>query len=238
MDMGFESADSGFLVWRRACVNRLAFGIIFLFVFQSPLFSQNLPLRISSVPAQQVTPGKSFRVQLTAAGGTEPYQWQFGAAQVPAGLSIDSNSGLVSGAMKTPGEYRIAVTVKDSSNPTQQATATLVITVVPYLTVRWLQKPQIANGGISGSVEVENNSGNTLQMTVIVLAVNTIGKAFALGYQHFDLSNATGSPRIPFSSALPYGSYVIHVDAVGEDPADSRIYRSRLQTSRLTLQQP
>lgn len=230
-----RSANSSFTLRRNLSVWITA---SLLLLLQSAIFAQVSPLRISPPAAQRVATGKPFQVRLQAEGGTAPYKWHFSATQVPAGLNIDPSSGLVSGALKSAGEFRIPVTVTDSSDPVQQATATLVITVVSSVEVRWVQKPQVANGGISGIVEVENNSGETLQMTVIVLAVNPIGKAFALGYQHFDLANGTKSPQITFGSTLPYDSYTLHVDAVGEDMSNNRIYRSRLETERIAVSHP
>jgi len=64
---------------------------------------------------------------------------------------------------------------------------------------------------------------------VIVVAVNEIGKAFALGYQHFDLLPKTKEQEIPFESQLPGGRYTVRVDAVGEVSAKNRIYRAARQ---------
>jgi len=65
---------------------------------------------------------------------------------------------------------------------------------------------------------------------VIVVAVNEIGKAFALGYQRFDLQPNNKDVEIKFGSTLPRGQYVIHADAIAEVPGKRAIYRSRLQT--------
>ena len=55
---------------------------------------------------------------------------------------------------------------------------------------------------IAGTVEVSNGSRDIYDQTVIIVAVNEIGKAFALGYQHFDLSPQS-QQFIPYSSSLP-----------------------------------
>ena len=75
-----------------------------------------------------------------------------------------------------------------------------------------------------------------LYMTFITVAVNPIGKAFALGYQHFTLAPESTSQQLDFGSTLPAGKYVVHVDAVAEVPSKNVIHRARLQTSTpLTL---
>ena len=83
---------------------------------------------------------------------------------------------------------------------------------------------------IGGRLEVSNSTGDDFDFTVVVLAVNEIGKAFAIGYQHFPLKSGVESMEIPFGETLPQGRYVVHVDAVGEVPPRHAIYRARLQT--------
>src|SRR5438128_2025851 len=62
-------------------------------------------------------------------------------------------------------------------------------------------------------------------LTAIIVAVNETGKAFALGYQHFDLAAKTTEQRITFSSQLPGGRYTVRADAIGEVAARRKIYR-------------
>jgi hypothetical protein len=109
-----------------------------------------------------------------------------------------------------------------------------VLYVPPALTVQWTQPPQLtADGAISGELEVANGLGRPLDLTVIVVAVNTTNKAFALGYQHFTFG--AGSQRIPFGSTQPRDSYIVHADAVAEIADTYEIYRARLQTNPLTV---
>jgi hypothetical protein len=99
------------------------------------------------------------------------------------------------------------------------------------LTIEWTTAPHLDASTISGTVTLSNQTNQDFDQTVIVLAVNEVGKAFALGYQHFTLAHKTTSVPIKFSSQLPPGRYVIHADAIAEVPAKSAIYRARLQSS-------
>lgn len=100
------------------------------------------------------------------------------------------------------------------------------------LTIEWSAGPQLQSATISGIVTVSNQTDQDFDQTVIVLAVNDVGKAFALGYQHFTLKHKTTSVPIKFSSQLPPGSYVIHADAIAEVAAKKHIYRARLQSEK------
>jgi hypothetical protein len=66
-------------------------------------------------------------------------------------------------------------------------------------------------------------------LTVVVVAVNEINKAFTLGYQHFSIAPGATSPVIPFGMQLPPGRYRVRADAVGEVAPKNLIYRSALE---------
>lgn len=194
--------------------------------------AQSTPLKIIPPGAQRAVVGTPFQLQLSSQGGVAPYTWELLETQLPAGLRLDAKAGVVSGVPRTSGEFRIPVAVRDSSNPPQEARQEIVLTIVAALEVKWKQAPQVRDGGIFGSVVVTNNTGRTLQLTVIVLAVNEVNKAFALGYQHFDFKPNTESPVISIGSTLPFGTYAIHTDAIAEDQPNNRIYRARLETTQ------
>jgi hypothetical protein len=97
--------------------------------------------------------------------------------------------------------------------------------------VEWQSSPTLSGNNVSGSLKVANYSRDTFELTVIVVAVNETGKAFALGYQRMDLA-ATAQQVIPFSSSLPNGQYTVHADAIAEVPARKQIYRRHMQTGQ------
>ncbi len=51
-----------------------------------------------------------------------------------------------------------------------------------------------------------------------------------LGYQHPTLAAKTVTGVMPFGFTLPPGAYVVHADAVGEDPETEALFRARRQT--------
>jgi len=199
---------------------------------------QSTPVTITTPPAQRTVVGSAFKLQLSAQGGIAPYSWRLLQPNLPAGLTLDPRAGIISGIPTVSGEFRIPIAVTDSGNPPQEVQTEIVLTVIAALEVKWKQTPQVKDGGIFGSLVVTNNTGRHLQLTVIVLAVNEVNKAFALGYQHFDFKPQSESPLIPIGSTLPFGTYVIHADAIAEDGPNNRIYRARLETRHpLKLQQ-
>ncbi len=94
------------------------------------------------------------------------------------------------------------------------------------------------NDTISGQLAVSSNLSESLDLTVIVVAINGSGKAFVLGYQHFPLSPRTSNLAIPFTSSLPFDNYVVHADAIAEDANTNSIYRVRLDFGPLPVSAP
>jgi len=98
------------------------------------------------------------------------------------------------------------------------------------MSVVWKTPPEVQADKISGAVQVSNATSDDFDFTLIVVAVNEYGKAFALGYQHFTLNRETTGLDVDFASNVPAGQYVVHVDAVAEVPLRDAIFRARLQT--------
>jgi hypothetical protein len=74
---------------------------------------------------------------LQATGGITPYTWAVtGGTSLPAGLTLNASTGVISGTPTASGTTNFTVTVTDSETPTPKtASANLSITVNPQLTV-------------------------------------------------------------------------------------------------------
>jgi hypothetical protein len=105
------------------------------------------------------------------------------------------------------------------------------------LAVEWGRKANVNGQRIEGSIKVSNHTGRDFDLTVIVLAVNDIGRATAIGYQHFPLKKNTRDLEIPFGDTPSWGSYQVNVDVVGEEPISTRVFRARLATGKVSVTQ-
>jgi hypothetical protein len=179
------------------------------------------------IPEALLQQSYSFRPQ--ASGGVPPLHWTVTAGELPLGLELADN-GLISGVPKKVGEYRFTLTVTDSDQPAHHASKEFKTSVVAPLVLEWSRPPSVQGDRVDGAVKVTNGTKEDFDLTVIVVAVNEIGKAFALGYQHLNFHAGTADFEIPFGSVLPQGAYLVHADAVAEVPARNAIYRRRLQT--------
>jgi hypothetical protein len=187
-------------------------------------------LAIVAPPPQTVAAGENFNLPLVAQGGFPPYTWSRIQGNLPPGLKLQPHKGVISGVPTTPGEYHFTLAVTDSNIPHQQVQRDFTIVVIAGLTIDWKQPPRVQGNTISGSAVVYNQSGHALDITVIIVAVNNIGRATALGYQHFNLAAQTESPVIPFGSSPGLGTYTVRVDAAAHRKSGHHIFRASKQT--------
>jgi hypothetical protein len=86
-----------------------------------------LVLNLPATPAAW-TVGRAFpNVTPSATGGVTPYTWS--ATGLPAGMTINPATGVVSGTPTTPCTCSMVVTVRDSANPTVAASVTRAVTI-------------------------------------------------------------------------------------------------------------
>ena len=187
-----------------------------------------LAITTESLPAPLLH--QQYRVEVKATGGIGPFEWRISRGNLPEGLLLDPSSGVISGVPEKAGELEITISVIDSVGNT--TSRDYKVKVLAPLLISWSMFPKVQGDQILGSVKVSNGTKDVFDLTVIILAVNEYGKAFALGYQHFDLQPETTEVEIRFGEGdnLPVGSYVVHADAVAEIAAKDSILRERQQT--------
>jgi hypothetical protein len=189
------------------------------------------PLSVSNQALPSGVAGRGYSFQLIANGGTPPVLWQLVQGSLPPGIQLDETSGLLLGTPRSTGDFRFILAATDSGTPRLLARGEFELKINPALTIIWNPVPSVQSESISGELAVSNNLDESLDLTVIVVAINESGKAFVLGYQHFALAPRTSNLAIPFASSLPFGSYLVHADAIGEDANTNSIYRAHLDSS-------
>ena len=98
----------------------------------------NPQLSVTTTTLAAGTVGTTYNQTLGAAGGITPYSWAVTTGSLPAGLSLNSATGAITGKPTGPqvGAISFTVTVTDSENPTKTASASLSITIsAPTLTI-------------------------------------------------------------------------------------------------------
>ncbi len=203
---------------------------LFGFWLSAIAFAQQATAPLSIVTESFPSPflRQTYQLQLQATGGVRPLRWKVSRGTLPEGLNLDESSAVIAGVPNAVGESDFTISVIDSVGNT--ASRDFKVKVAAPLLIEWSHFPRVQSGQISGSVKVANGTRDAFDLTVIILAVNEYGKAFALGYQHFDLKAETSDVEIPFGSILPVGAYTVHADAIAEVASKDAIFRARQQT--------
>jgi len=83
------------------------------------------PLVVANPGDQQTWQYASGQAQLSATGGTAPYTWS--ASGLPFGFSINSGTGLISGASSQMGRFTVTVTAADAAGASASTQFTWII---------------------------------------------------------------------------------------------------------------
>lgn len=113
--------------------------------------SISAPIIVSTSSLPGGTTGNAYSQTLTATGGTMPYTWSIASGALPAGFSLNSTTGAITGIPTTTGDSTFIVRVKDNNNVTTTQTLTITVTLSPFI---------VRNLGDTGSVTVMEIIGN------------------------------------------------------------------------------
>lgn len=192
--------------------------------------SEGPPLNVKTASLPQGFVHEAYRFQLQATGGILPLHWHLSGGKLPAGIDL-APDGLLSGTPGESGRFTFKLTLTDSGKPGYERNQDFVLQVVAPLVAQWSHYPKITGQRLEGSLKVSNQSEHDFDLTVIALAVNEIGRATAVGYQHFTLKKGTADVEIPLGENLTRGSYALNVDVVAEVPETGTIHRTRLTSN-------
>lgn len=101
-------------------------------------FTRSLSLQVN--PAPQITSpaafavaqvGQSYSATLTASGGAPPYTWSISSGALPAGMSLDSSTGAITGVPTTVGFAVFTIILSDGASPAVSESRTYVLDVAP-----------------------------------------------------------------------------------------------------------
>lgn len=87
------------------------------------------PMSVTTTTLPSGSVGLAYSATLAATGGQPPYTWAVTAGSLPAGLTLDPQTGVISGVPLEPGTSTFTVTVADTENQPETATAQLSIKV-------------------------------------------------------------------------------------------------------------
>jgi Zn-dependent metalloprotease len=176
-----------------------------------PTCTAGTTLALANPGNQTGTVGTATSLTLSASGGTPPYT--FSATGLPAGLSINTSTGVISGTPSTAGTFTVTATVTDSATPTHgTASATFTWTINP-----------VGGGCASPGQKLGNpgfESGTAPWSATAGVLGNTSGQTAHSGtrYAWLDGYGVTHTDTLSQSVTLPAGcasytlSFWLHID--------------------------
>gem|GEM_PF-987463 len=105
------------------------------------------PLSITTPSLPDGVQGRSYSESVGVSGGTAPYTWSLSSGSLPAGLSIDTSTGAVTGTPTAAGSSTFTVQVTDSASPAATVSQSLTLAVVTPLGITTAS----LSAGITGS---------------------------------------------------------------------------------------
>ena len=80
---------------------------------------------IARCPAQRSRRGRLYKLPFTVAGGTSPFIWSVSTGTLPAGMSLDPSTGILSGTSNVSGLSSFTVRVQDAQGASDSKAVTL-----------------------------------------------------------------------------------------------------------------
>jgi hypothetical protein len=102
----------------------------FLTLVVNPSTGGTRPVITTSSPLPVATIAQPYQTTLAASGGVAPYKWAV-SGTLPAGLQLNTTTGVISGTPTVSGTFSLAFQVSDSAQPVGTGSATLSLTISP-----------------------------------------------------------------------------------------------------------
>jgi hypothetical protein len=91
------------------------------------------PVEITTSTLPSANKGIGFSQQLSASGGKPPYSWAVTTGALPAGLTVASATGVISGTPAVSGQFSFTVTATDSESRTASKALSINVLGPPLL---------------------------------------------------------------------------------------------------------
>lgn len=126
-------------------------------------------LRIMSLQLADGMVGQPYSYQITASGGGPPYKWSLALGQFPPGLSLNAQTGALTGIPTQAGMYSFTVQVEDSTFSQQLTTMESFSLAIQFPSLV-IVTPGLPGGAVGQPYSVRlQASGGTLPYTWSIL---------------------------------------------------------------------
>jgi len=212
----------------------VVFGFLFLLAAAAAVFAQDKAtqqftltvasptLTISTTSVPHATVGVAYSTAVQVTGGVTPYSFSVTNGALPAGVSLNAGTGVISGTPTAAGTASFTVRVSDTETPPQVASQALTLLVINALTITTVTVPNAQIGtvysasiGIAGGVPPYTCS--VLSGTLPTgLALSTSGSSCVISGTPTQAGQFTFTIQV--ADSLPAGQIVV-IQGVARVPA-------------------
>jgi len=89
------------------------------------------PLAITTQTIQKAMQGSAYQAMLSGTGGISPYHWRVSAGSLPGGITLNPDTGVLSGSSVPSGIFDFTVELKDSASVPNSITHAYQLEVLP-----------------------------------------------------------------------------------------------------------
>ncbi|WP_158225402.1 putative Ig domain-containing protein [Rhizobium sp. 11515TR] len=170
----------------------------------------------------------TYSQTLTASGGTAPYGYSIGSGSLPAGLSLNSSTGLLSGTPTVAGNSSFTVTATDAYGATGSAAYTLAI-AAPVSSDATLSNIWIGAGTLSPDFSSQTTAYSvSLPATATSVWMNASTTSSAATFLAGGVVRTTGQS---WQVQLAPGENIVTVIGQAEDGTTTRTYTVTITVS-------
>jgi hypothetical protein len=139
------------------------------------------PLVLTTISLPTGTPGIAYSTTLAATGGAEPYAWSITAGSLPAGLTLNPSTGVISGTPTAGGKYFLTAQVSDAQSPAAtNAKPFSIIIHLPPLTPLTITTTSLSGGNINTAYHQAVEATGGSQPYTWTLASGSLPKGLTL----------------------------------------------------------
>lgn len=187
-------------------------------VAATPLVNQPFNLSIATTSLPNGMEGTAYSATLVAGGGTKPYTWsQTGGSSLSTwNLTLNAATGVISGTPNaTASAVPLSFTVKDSSNPQQQQSVTVNLTITAQTGMTVSVSPR--NSGITTnqtlSLTPTTNDPNGVNWSASAGSGTTCSGS---GCGTFSVGNTQTGVAVVYTPPPSPGAYVVTATSASE----------------------
>lgn len=193
----------------------------------------------ASLPTGAV--GSAYTATFSATGGLAPYSWAIPASSLPAGLTLNATSGVLSGTPSASGTFSFPVTVADSSG--QSAMRQLSVTFHPLLSLSLptgtqqpgatvstgqVQSAQPVLTALSGTISLSFNGNaaglpNPYANPGVCFSASSCANTPVTSSSFTIAAGSTSTPIPPLQTGTVAGDIVLSLNVAGQPTSTSTV---------------